>query len=185
MIKKILIGIVVVVLLTGAAAYWWASGNDVFYKVTVSEKQMGPLTFVYMVRKGDYSKIGPDMDMFCKKIMDAYDVNPTKGFAFFYDDPKTTKPEDLRSDIGYLLEGADADKMDQIMKATKVRWIGPKNYVIATFPLKGNMSYGIGAMKCYPELGKYMKAKGYKMGPSFEMYDMAAKQITYGFQIVR
>lgn len=185
MIKKILVWIVVIVVIAGAGAYWWARSNDMFYKVTVSERQMGPFTFVYMSRKGDYSKVGPEMATFYSKVSDKYQVSPAKGFAIYYDAPNTVKTEDLRSDIGFLLEGKDANKMDAIMKTTKVRWIGPKNYVTAVFPLKGTASYVIGAIKCYPELSRYMQKKGYKAAPSFELYDMAAKQIIYGFQIVR
>lgn len=185
MIKKILIGLIVIAVILGVVAGIWLYSNNYFYKVTVLEKKLGPLTFVYTSRKGDYSKMGPDMDMFCSKLMKAYNVDPSKGMAFFYDDPKTTKPEDLRSDIGFLLEGSDASKMETIMKTTKVKWIGQKDYVVASFPLKGNISYMIGAIKCYPALAKHIQAKGYKTGQSFEIYDMTAKQIMYGFQIVR
>ena len=185
MIKRLLIGFVVLAVVIGGAAYWWLGANDYFYKVMVSENKMGPFTFVYMSRNGDYTKIGPDMEMFLGKIMNAYKVNPSKGMAFFYDNPKVTKPAEQRSDIGYLLEGQDAKKMDVIMKTTKVKWIGQKDYVVAQFPIKGNLSYAIGAMKCYPELMKYMQTKGYKMTTAFELYDMTAKKTTYGFQIIR
>jgi DNA gyrase inhibitor GyrI len=183
MLKKILIGIVVVLLVAGCGVYYWMSNNQMFEKVTVSEMNVGPLTFVYTTHKGDYSKISADMMALSQKVQSKYDCTLTKGFAIFYDDPKVVAKSALRSDVGFLLEGKDASKMNEIMKSTKVRWIGPKNYVTATFPIKNNMSYMVGAIKVYPELSKYMAAKGYKMAPSFEMYDMNAKVILYGMEI--
>ncbi len=185
MVKKILIGIIAIVVIVVVAAGIWLYMNDYFYGVKVSEEKLGPLTFVYTTHKGDYSKVGPDMMAFYDKIKAKFGVNPTKGMAIYYDNPNTTKSEDLRSDIGYLLEGSDAKKMETIMISTKVRWIGPKDYVVVYFPLKGNASYMIGAMKAYPALSKYIELKGYKSAPSIEIYDTAKKQIVYGFQITR
>lgn len=184
MLKKILIGLVIVLLVVGVGVYYWMSSNQAFEKVTVSEMNVGPLTFVYTAHKGEYSKISGDMMMLSQKIS-KYNCDLNKGFAIFYDNPQVTKKDDLRSDVGFLLEGKDANKMNEIMKTTKVRWIGPKRYVTATFPLKSNMSYMIGAIKVYPELMKYMTIKGYKATPSFEMYDIQAKMILYGCEIKR
>jgi DNA gyrase inhibitor GyrI len=182
MVKKILIGVVIVLVAAGVGVYYWMSTHQAFEKVTISEMNVGPLTFVYTTHKGEYSKISGDMMMLSQKIS-KYNCDLNKGFAIFYDNPQVTKKSELRSDVGFLLEGKDANKMNEIMKTTKVRWIGPKRYVTATFPIKDNMSYMIGAIKVYPELMKYMTAKGYKGAPSFEMYDTQAKVILYGIEI--
>src|SRR5271157_4836532 len=91
--------------------------------------------------------------------------------------PGNVKPEDLRSDVGFLLEGKELSRAGAIMTRIKVRMIGQRNYAVAAFPIKSKMSYMMGAMRVYPVLGKYMQMKGYKMTPAIEIYDTAAKKI--------
>jgi hypothetical protein len=183
MLKKILTGLVIILAVAGAGVYFFLNSQGFFTKIYVSEKILGPVTFVYTSYQGDYTKVGAPMKAFCAKVQKEYKLSSSKGYAIYYSDPKTTKTADLKSDLGFLLEGKDALKMPAIMKKYHVRWIGPKKYVTATFPIKNDASYMIGALKVYPELGKYMTAKGYKMSPAFEMYDVPAKLITYGFEV--
>jgi DNA gyrase inhibitor GyrI len=181
MLKKILIvlGILIVIVVVSASAWLYYVGF--FSNVTIIERQMGPLTFVYDSYKGDYSKAGPVMDKVCNRLTAEFNIKPTRMMGIYYSDPKTTKTEDLKSDVGCLLENADAAKADVIMKKMKVRIMFPKNYCTAEFPMKNQMSIIFGIIKVYPEIGKYMKAKGYSMTPAIEIYEK--DRIVYAFEI--
>ena len=181
MLKKILIVLVVLIVIVAASAAAWLSYMGFFSKVSVTEKQMGPLTFVYMSYKGDYAKVGPVFETVRGKLAKDFNITNVKGMGIYYSDPKTTKKEDLKSDVGCLLERADALRADEIMKKMKVRIMFPKKYCTAEFPMKGQASIILGIIKVYPEITKYMQAKGYRMTPAMEIYEK--DRIVYAFEI--
>ena len=181
MLKKILIILVILIVIVIVSAAAWLSYMGFFAKVTVIERKMGPLTFVYMPFKGDYAKTVPVFEMVRSKLAKEYNVRNVKGMGIYYSDPKITKKEDLRSDVGCLLERADALRADEIMKKMKVRIMFPKKYCTAEFPMKNQMSIILGIVKVYPEMTKYMKAKGYRQTPAIEIYEK--DRIIYAFEI--
>lgn len=183
MLKKILLGVLVVLVVGGVGVLYYFNSVGVFEKITVAEKTMSSMTIVYATHIGSYRSVGPTMMLVADRLEKEFGVKATKGIGIYYDAPGTKPETELKCDVGSILEGKDEVKMAIIMKKMKTRWIGQKSYVVATFPIKNNMSYGIGATKAYPELMKYMKARGYKATPSMEIYDMSAKVITYGFEI--
>jgi effector-binding domain-containing protein len=181
MLKKILIVLCVLIVIVVVAAMSWLSYMGFFSKVAIIEKQMGPLTFVYESHRGDYSKVGPVIEKVRGRLESEFGIRNGKAMGIYYSDPKTTKTEDLKSDVGFLLDKSDAAKADAIMKKMRVRIMFPKDYYTAEFPMKNNMSMLLGIIKVYPELGKYMKAKGYRMTPAIEIYEK--DRIIYAFEI--
>lgn len=181
MLKKMLIVLIILVVIVAVAALSWLSYMGFFSKVAITEKQMGPLTFVYASHRGDYSKAGPVMDKVYKRLLSEFNVKGSRGMGIYYSDPKTTKTEDLKSEVGCLLERSDESKAGMIMKKMRVRIMFPKEYYTAEFPRKNNMSIILGIIKVYPEMNRYMKAKGYKMTPAIEIYEK--DRIVYAFEI--
>jgi hypothetical protein len=181
MLKKILIILVILAVVIVVSAAAWLSYMGFFAKVTVIERKMGPLTFVYMPFKGDYAKTVPVFEAVRNKLAKEFNVRNVEGMGIYYSDPKATKKEALRSDIGCLLERADALRADEIMKRMKVRIMFPKKYCTAEFPIKNQMSIILGIIKVYPEITKYMKTKGYRMTPAMEIYEKG--KIIYAFEI--
>jgi len=181
MLKKILMVLVILIVIVVVSAAAWLSYMGFFAKVTVIEKKMGPLTFVYMPFKGDYAKTVPVFEAVRGKLAKEFNVRNVTGMGIYYSDPKTTKTKDLKSDVGCLLERADALRADEIMKKMKVRIMFPKNYCTAEFPMKGQASIILGIIKVYPEIAGYMKAKGYRMTPAIEIYE--GDRIIYAFEI--
>jgi len=181
MLKKILRVLVILIVIVVVSVAAWLSYMGFFAKVTVIEKKIGPLTFVYMPFKGDYAKTVPVFEMVRSKLAKEFNVRNVTGMGIYYSDPKTTKTKDLRSDVGCLLERADALRADEIMKKMKVRIMFPKKYCTAEFPMKNQMSIILGIVKVYPEMSRYMKAKGYKMTPAIEIYEK--DRIVYAFEI--
>jgi hypothetical protein len=47
--------------------------------------------------------------------------------------------------------------------------------------MKNQASIILGIIKVYPEMTKYMKAKGYRMAPAMEIYE--GDRIIYAFEI--
>jgi hypothetical protein len=183
MLKKILLALVAVIVIGIAALLIYLNNYGFFSKVTIIEKDMGPLTIVYVPVKGDYAKTsGPASALVYNRLKNEFNISCEKGIGIYYDSPQTTKPEDRRSDMGCLLEGNDALKADTVMKKMRVKIFYKKKYITAEFPLKGMMSYMFSPMKVYPELNKYMAAKGYKTGPAIEIYDMPGKKIITAFE---
>jgi len=181
MLKKILMVLVILIVIVVVSAAAWLSYMGFFTKVTVIERKMGPLTFVYMPFKGDYAKTVPVFEMVRNKLAKEFNVRNVKGMGIYYSDPKATKKEDLRSDVGCLLERADAIRADEIMKKMKVRIMFPKKYCTAEFPMKNQVSIILGIIKVYPEITGYMKAKGYRQTPAMEIYE--GDRIIYAFEI--
>jgi hypothetical protein len=181
MLKKILMVLVILIVIVVVSAVAWLSYMGFFAKVSVIEKKMGPLTFVYMPFKGDYAKTVPVFEAVRSKLAKEFNVRNVKDMGIYYSDPNTTKKEDLRSDVGCLLERADAIRADEIMKKMKVRIMFPKKYYTAEFPMKNQMSIILGIVKVYPEMTRYMKAKGYRMTPAMEIYE--GDRIIYAFEI--
>lgn len=181
MLKKILIVLCILIVIVVVAALSWLSYMGFFSKVTIIERQMGPLTFVYESYRGDYSKVGPVIEKVSDRLESEFGIKSASAMGIYYSDPGTTKTEDLRSDAGILLDKADAAKADAIMKKMKVRIMFSKKYCTAEFPMKNNLSIILGIIKVYPEMNKYIRAKGYKMTPAIEIYEKS--RIIYAFEI--
>jgi len=179
--KKVLIVLGILIVIIAVAALSYLSYMGAFATVKIVEKEMGPFYFVYEPYKGDYAKVGPVMDKVYNRLASEFNIKPIRGMGIYYSDPKTTKPADLKSEVGFLLERSDALQADVIMKKMKVRIMFPKKYITAEFPMKNKMSIIIGIMKAYPKLGEYMKANGYKPVPSIEIYEK--DRIIYAFEI--
>ena len=178
--KKVLLVLAVLVVVIAAGVYFYMSSNGAFIKVTVTEREMGPFYFVYAPHTGDYAKVGPVMNGVMTKLANNFNIKTIRCMGIYYNDPKTTKAADLKSEVGCLLEKADQAKSDTIMKKMKMRIMYPKMYYLAEFPMKNQMSFMVGVVKAYPVLAEYMKAKGYKT-PSLEIYEK--DKIIYAFEI--
>jgi hypothetical protein len=143
---------------------------------------IGPYTLVYEEYTGPYSGTG-------KVIQRVYDgctlegVMTEKGFGIYLNDPKTTDPNKLRSEIGCVLEGKDLGKAWRLRRRFKIKeWRG-SDCLVAEFPIRNNLSYMIGPFKAYPELNKAMIARKAKLGACMELYDMPARKTLYIFQL--
>ena len=179
--KKVLIVLGVLIVIIAVAGLSYLSYLGGFATVKIVEKEMGPFYFVYAPHRGDYSKVGPVMDKVYNRLKSEFNISTIRGMGVYYSDPKTTKTQDLKSDVGCLLEKSDAVNADVIMKKMKVRIMFPKKYCTAEFPMKNKMSIIMGIIKAYPKLNEYMKANGYKPVPAIEIYEK--NKIVYAFEI--
>jgi len=153
-----------------------------FNKIIVTEQVMGPYTIAYTQFVGNYSLVGPSMDMVYETLSGAGILSAT-GVGIYYDDPAVVEQEKLRSDVGTVVVGADITKVPQ-SDEIKIKNIAGKKSIVAEFPIKNSVSYMAGVIKVYPVLKKYMIEKGYSNEvPVMELYDMEAKKIYYVIEI--
>lgn len=150
-----------------------------FAKIEFTLSQSSAYTLVYDVYIGDYSKMGKITDQIYYDMKNKYKISPNKGFGIFYDDPKKVKPEKLRSVVGVILENVSDEKILEIRKKYRVEILPASKAIITKFPLKGNLSYALGAIRVYPEMMKYVSEN--KIAPSFpmEIYDLKNEKIIY------
>jgi DNA gyrase inhibitor GyrI len=179
--KKVLIVLGVLVVIIAAGVLYYCSYIGMFTKVNITEQQMGPFYFVYTPYTGDYSKVGPSMEKVRARLESEFGIKPMRAMGIYYSDPRTVKIEDLKADVGYLLDKSYETLADSIMKKMWVKIMFPKNYAVAEFPMKNKASIMMGIMKVYPEITKYMQSKGYKPVPAIEIYEK--DKIIYAFEI--
>ena len=176
--KIILVVVVlIIVMFWGVLAY-----HGFFSSIEIVEKETGPYTFATKRFVGSYYKVGPTM-----KEVDSWlrenGVIATKGVGLFYDDPEKVAQEELRSDVGNVLENADEQILAKVREKFTVKNIARQKALVIEFPIKSPLSYMLAPIKVYPMISKYWKDKGYPEmtdgGFSIEIDDIDGKVTTY------
>ncbi|MBU1077398.1 MAG: GyrI-like domain-containing protein [Spirochaetes bacterium] len=174
--KKVLLFILVgLVLLFGFFLVY----SGLFTKVVISEKMTGPYQLVYERYTGDYKETGKVMDKIYYALKKDMKVETFKGFGIYYDDPREKKKEELKSDVGIILEKKDYKKIPLIKKKYSVKKISKVKSIVAEFPFRTEFSVFIGIMKVYPVLQSYILQNKYRNTPVMEIYDVPQKKIIY------
>jgi len=141
------VGIFVISTLGGLALYLFLYLGA--YKEVVARVEIYPtLHLVYRDHTGAYHKIGEvlqEMETQAKKL----GLNCSKTFGRFLDDPQTTDPDRLRSQVGCVLETSIANQKLQQMDA-KYLEIPSQKYIYGRF----QGSPAISPFVVYPELLK-------------------------------
>ena len=86
-----------------------------FAKIQIEEREVGPFKVVYEEHIGDYRGTGKIMDEIYHSLLDD-GIETYKGFGIYYDDPKTTEKDKLRSIAGCILEENDHLKISELQK---------------------------------------------------------------------
>lgn len=157
MIKKILVG-VIVILIAAAAGFSFYLGA--FSSVTIEKASAGPYRIACLDHIGSYKNTCSKIKS-VKKLLDEQGVTVIAPCGVYYDDPKTTPSDKLRSKGGYIIEGnpklSVAEKLDI-----------PKGEVV-TAKTKANPC--IAWMKTYPKINRWLSENNYAAaGPSLEIY---------------
>ena len=152
-----------------------------FCKIQLAEKEVGPYTVAYAEHIGPYTKVGPVMDQVYNDLI-AENIKPTLGYGEYFSNPKITPKEELRSEVGSIIEENDISKLDRTGVKYKVKTLAKNNSLVAEFPYKNILSFMIGPMKVYPAMQKYMDKNNMEWTedmPSMEIYNMEKKVITF------
>jgi hypothetical protein len=170
--------VVIVVAVIGLMAY-----QGMFIPLKVVEIKTGPYTMLYINYVGDYSTCGKAFEQ-VYALAGKEGINCSKGIGIYLDDPKTVAKGQARSQIGVILEGKDLQKVAALKKKKLlVQSIPARQSLTVEFPIKNSLSYMVGAIRAYPVLGKALAEKNLKPICCLEVYDMAAMQAWYIFQL--
>lgn len=109
-------------------------------------------------------------------------INPSLGIGIYLDNPKTKDANDLRSEVGSIIELNDIEKLDQSGEKYKIKTIGMSNNAVINFPYKNMFSFMLGPIKVYPILEEYLNKKGIEWTEemsAIEIYDQENEIISY------
>lgn len=137
-----------------------------FNRVEIKEGSAGPFNLIYKEQTGPYKQTGAHIaeiwDFLKKKRL-----GPTSGFAYFIDDQKKVKQEDLRSWAG-VITALPIDS--SVVLPYKTRTVSTGEYIIAEYPNKNFLSVYAGTSRVYRKLKKYCEDNKLKFGPVLEIY---------------
>lgn len=179
--KKTIKSIFIVFALLALAILGILAYHGFFSAPQVTEKEIGPYTVATKRFLGSYYKVGPAMTEVDNGLKEM-GIKATKGVGLFWDDPAKAEESKLRSDVGNVLEGVDAETLNKIRGKFEVREIGKIRAVVVEHPIKSMLSYMLAPMKVYPAINKYWSKKGYSTeleNFSLEIYDVPGKTTLY------
>lgn len=174
---KVLFIFIVIILLTVIAFYGYMGG---FKRLVPRIEIAGGETLAYEKVKGDYRQSGEVSNRVYYTLLDEMKIETYKGFGIYYDVPGKVKKENLRSEIGCIIEDNDLDKVELIKERFEVRVIPNKKVIIAEYPYRGKISSIIGVIKVYPLLKKIAVDNNYSGDSAvMEIWDIPNKKIIY------
>jgi len=172
--KKILFITVIVIVGILIGIYAYLGG---FTKVEVRIEEQGGEVLVYENMKGDYKNTGKVLEKIYYSLLNDDKIETYKGFGYYLDNPDEVSKEDLRSEIGVILEPKDYDKIPELEKKYLVRTFPKKEYIVTEFPYKNMASIYMNIIKAYPAVFAFFDKGGYQWdGGTLEIYDMPAKK---------
>ncbi len=173
--KIVLIVLAALVVLVIAVYAYYGGFKEISFKI---ENQGGEFV-VYENLTGDYSQSPKVSDRVYYTLLNDEKIETTKGIGIYYDNPKEVAKENLRSEIGCIVENADSSTLTRLSEKYQVKTLPQSEFVVAEFPFKGKLSILFGIMKVYPALDKFCKENGYIESPITEIYDVPNKKIIY------
>ncbi|MFH0977058.1 MAG: GyrI-like domain-containing protein [Spirochaetota bacterium] len=183
--KKMLKVILLIIAVLFLGLVFFAGYMGFFTTVKIYEKEVGPYTYVFKEFKGDYKLTGPVFDEVYTNI-NKMGIKTECGIGVYFDDPKVTKTENLRSNCGVIIKQEDSGKIKDLPAILKTGKLDKLKRIVAEFTIKNYLSYMIGPMKAYPALAKYAKENGYNdASVGYEIYDEKAGKIYYIMDIVK
>ena len=168
-IVSIIIATIIVVL-----AYFGA-----FHNVTIRTESVGGETVVYKSVLGDYRQTASVSDEVYYYLQDELKIVTYKGIGLYYDDPKKVKKEELKSDVGCVIEPEDVEKLENADCKYKIKKLPVQESAVTEFPFKGFPSVILGLIKVYPKMNRYVIGNSIAPKPSVEIYDIPNKKIIY------
>ena len=150
-----------------------------FYKVKIQMVNTGGETLVYENVTGAYNQTAKISNKVYYDLLNNFNIETTKGFGIYYDNPKNIEQSKLRSEVGCIVEDIDDNTLVKIKEHFKVKILPIENYLVVEFPFRGFPSIMIGMIKVYPKLNKYIHENNLEDGPIMEIYDVPNKKIIY------
>ncbi len=180
---NILLLIASLILALFLAGFLYLAWCGLFTKITVEEREAGPFLLIYKKHTGDYKNIGPVMDEVYHTLRDEYQLETTRGFGLYYDNPQENEKSQLRSLGGCMVDGQTPEEFNRqypgVTESFGVALFPASQNVMAVHPYKGKASIILGVMRVYPRLQAWMKKYQRRSVPMMEIYDTPNRTITY------
>jgi hypothetical protein len=146
-----------------------------FDPIAVTVETRGPYRLIYRDYRGPYRGVPFIVNTVYRYAHDTLRLTTAIPFAIYYDEPKLSGGDSLRS-IG----GVTTDSVPVLKPGVHSAVFGKTDAVVGTFTLRGFFSTAIGSYKFYSALPRYLD--GHKLrrnGPAMEVYDAAHRTIYY------
>ena len=176
MIKRIITWLFFIVIIGGAALLYY---SWYFTKIVITEQAMGPYTLVYEAYTGAYSTVGPVMDKIYNGLIEDAQIKTDKWFGIYYDDPAVVAADQLRSDIGVIVDDQYSSELFRLQGKYNLKTWDKQKALVVEFPYQSPLHIIAGVLKVYPELAKYTIANKIQMHEVMEIYDKTNKKIFY------
>jgi len=158
--------------------YWW------FITIEVTKSVQWGETIVYQEVKGDYGQTHGIMDEVYYYLLEQ-GIETYKGIWMYLDHPDLVPIENLRSEVGCIIEEEDLEKLSTLEQYA-VKVLEEKEYMVVTFPYKGVPSIFIWMWRAYPALEAYAKQQGYNpIAPAIEIYNVKGGVISFRQEVIR
>ncbi len=166
MLKKILIVLIILIIIViGFAAY-----SGFFAKVVITEKEVGPYTFIGKEYIGNYKNSGVHQDSIYQDLI-SRNLEIETGFGIYRDDPEEVPEEECRFMVGCVLKDKDTIRRVELERTGYIiQKMNVTNSMVVEFPYKNSISILASVIKVYPALKEYMKEKSYQPVESLEIY---------------
>ena len=176
--EKIKMTIIIILVVLGSLTIVFGFFGG-FSKINLQNINAGGEFLVYENVTGAYNQASKISNKIYYDLLNNYNIETTKGFGIYYDNPRNVEQSKLRSEVGCIIENIDNNIIEKIKEKYQAKTLPNDNYLATEFPFKGFFSIMIGMIKVYPVIEKYIKENNYKDGPIMEIYDVPNKKIIY------
>jgi len=180
---KILYGILIFLVAIFAALAIYLGQYGLFATVKAGEVEKPAYWLAYKVHKGDYRLSGQVMDEVYNSLLNDHQIETTKGFGLYFDNPQEVSTDQLRSVVGCIIENEQQALQLSLNSDLSVAQFPASKVVQATFPYRGEPSIALGIFKVYPVLMTEIYEKKYDMKPIMEIYDQPNEVIEYSMSL--
>jgi hypothetical protein len=149
--------------------FGWYSGF--FVKARVEVKEPERFVVVYENHRGEYSETMDIQERIADQLWEA-GIDNYYNVGIFYDDPETTKPEELRSLVGRVIAGVHERKAMQYADLFLVQEFNFKKVAMVELPVKNIFSLYAAIYKAYPLLEHYAAQNNISGQPLIEVYNI-------------
>jgi len=173
---KIAVITIIIIFISILSLYVYYGGTR---KIKTKKGPAGGEILAYREVNGDYRQSGPVSNDVYDQLLNL-GVETFRGFGIYYDDPRKVSRENLRSEVGCIIEEKDLDKLEKVKEILQVKVLMKKQYLRAVFPYRNPFSSFMGIVKVHPVLEKEAKS----INPDFagfimEIWDIPNKKIEY------
>lgn len=159
-------------------------GTYVYYgglaRIHMKVEDLGGEMIVYKEVMGEYKQTKAITDEVYYYLLNELKIEAYKGIGIFYDDPKVVAKEQLRSEIGCIIEVKDIECLNESRCTYAIKTLPVQPAIVTEIPFKGVISIFIGFLRVYPAIRKYIDKHNLANGGCLiEIYNIPKQKTIY------